>query len=68
MTVHHDRSVLTTSDTQESHGLAPPIPTKEKKTAEELTAMIHQDLSQIEGYPTRRVRVTVYGLNPWNLC
>ena len=28
--------------------------------------MIHQDLSQIEGYPKQGVKVTVYGLNPWN--
>src|SRR5450631_3860501 len=39
---------------------------KEKKTAEELAAMIHYDLSQIEGCPERGVKVTVYGLNPWN--
>jgi hypothetical protein len=39
---------------------------KEKKTAEELAAMIHQDLSNIEGCPQRGVKVTVYGLNPWN--
>jgi hypothetical protein len=47
-------------------GLVPATPTKEKKTAEELAAMIHQDLSQIEGCPKRGVKVTVYGLNPWN--
>jgi hypothetical protein len=41
------------------------IPVKQTKTAEELAAMIHQDLSQIEGCPTRGVKVTVYGL-PWN--
>jgi hypothetical protein len=61
-----DRSVPATSDTHEIHGLAPTNPAKEKKTAEELAAMIHHDLSQIEGCPTRGVRVTVYGLNPWN--
>ena len=42
------------------------IPVKQKKTAEELEAMIHQDLSQLEGWPERGVKVTVYGLNPWN--
>ena len=42
------------------------IPVKQKKTAEELAAMIHQDLSQIEGCPRRGLTVTVYGLNPWN--
>src|SRR5258708_28997480 len=45
---------------------APVNPVKQTKTAEELAAMIHQDLSQIEGCPKRRVKVTVYGLNPWN--
>jgi hypothetical protein len=28
--------------------------------------MIHHDLSQIEGCPQRGVKVTVYGLSPWN--
>ena len=42
------------------------IPVKQKKTAEELEAMIHQDLSQLEGWPERGVKVTVYGFNPWN--
>ena len=28
--------------------------------------MIHQDLSQIEGCPKQDVKVTIYGLNPWN--
>jgi hypothetical protein len=41
-------------------------PAKQTKTTEELAAMIHQDLSQIEGYPKHGVKVTVYGLNPWN--
>jgi hypothetical protein len=40
--------------------------TKEKKTAEELAAMILHDLSSIDGCPKRGVTVTVYGLNPWN--
>jgi hypothetical protein len=55
-----------TSDPQENLGLAPVTPTKEKKTAEELAAMIHQDLSEIEGCPQRGVSVTVYGFDPWN--
>jgi hypothetical protein len=42
------------------------VPTKQKKTPEELAAMIHHDLSQIEGCPQRGIKVTVYGLNPWN--
>ena len=44
----------------------PANPVKQTKTVEELAAMIHQDLSQIEGCPERGVKVTVYGLNPWN--
>jgi hypothetical protein len=58
--------VPTTSDAQESHGLAPKTPAKEKKTAEELAVMILQDLSNVDGCPKRGVTVTVYGLNPWN--
>jgi hypothetical protein len=49
-----------------SHGLARPTKAKEKRTAEELAAMIYHDLSQIEGCPQRGVKVTVYGLSPWN--
>ncbi len=45
---------------------APANPAKQTKTVEELAAMIQQDLSQIEGYPKQGVKVTVYGLNPWN--
>jgi hypothetical protein len=37
---------------------------KETKTAEELAAMIHADLSQMEGCPKQGVTVTVYGI-PW---
>jgi hypothetical protein len=58
--------VPTTSETEESHGLARPTPAKQKKTAEELAAMIRQDLSSVDGCPKRGVTVTVYGLNPWN--
>jgi hypothetical protein len=58
--------VTTSSDDLDKPGLALPIPKKEKKTAEELAAMIHDDLSMIEGCPRRGVNVTVYGLNPWN--
>jgi hypothetical protein len=58
--------VPTTSETEEPHGLARPVPAKEKKTAEELAAMIRQDLSKVDGCPNRGVTVTVYGLNPWN--
>jgi hypothetical protein len=56
----------TTLDKHESHGLSLTTTAKEKKTAEELAAMIHRDLSQIDGYPPRVVKLTVYGLNPWN--
>ena len=45
---------------------APVNPVKQTKTAEELAAMIHQDLSQLEECPKQGVKVTVYGLNPWN--
>ena len=45
---------------------APAIPVKQTKTADELAAMIYHDLSRIEGCPERGVKVTVYGLNPWN--
>jgi hypothetical protein len=37
---------------------------KETKTAEELAAMIHADLSQMVGCPQQGVIVTVYGI-PW---
>ena len=55
------------TDAQENLGLPPAIPTKETKTAEELAAMIHDDLGMIDGCPARGVGVTVYGLNPWNV-
>jgi hypothetical protein len=45
---------------------APVNPVKQTNTAEELAAMIHQDLSQLEECPKQGVKVTVYGLNPWN--
>ena len=45
---------------------APANPVKQTKTVEELAAMIHQDLSQLEECPKQGVKVTVYGLNPWN--
>jgi hypothetical protein len=51
---------------QEHSGLSAAVPNKQKKTAEELAAMIHADLSMIDGCPTRGLKVTVYGLNPWN--
>ncbi|HLZ02852.1 MAG TPA: hypothetical protein VKR55_11955 [Bradyrhizobium sp.] len=37
---------------------------KERKTAEELAAMIHEDLSKVDGCPKRGVTVRVYGI-PW---
>ena len=54
------------SDTQKNLGLPPAIPTKQKKTAEELAAMICRDLHEMDGCPKRGVSVTVYGLSPWN--
>jgi hypothetical protein len=59
-----DRGTSTVNQVAEHPVSANPI--KQTKTAEELAAMIHQDLSQIEGCPERGVKVTVYGLNPWN--
>ena len=38
---------------------------KQLKTAEELEAMILEDLSAIDGCPAQGVNVTVYGI-PWN--
>jgi hypothetical protein len=37
---------------------------KQTKSAEELAAMIHEDLSKVDGCPKAGVNVTVYGL-PW---
>ena len=54
------------SDARENPGLSAATPKKEEKTAEELSAMIHDDLSMIDGCPTRGVKVTVYGISPWN--
>ena len=56
----------TSADPGTPDGLALPVPKKERKTAEELAAMIHDDLSMMEGCPKRGVNVTVYGLDPWN--
>ena len=52
----HDRMALPTEAAM----------TKETKTADELSVMILQDLSNMDGCPKRGVTVTVYGLNPWN--
>lgn len=38
---------------------------RQTKTAEELAAMIIEDLSKVDGCPERGVNVTIYGL-PWN--
>jgi hypothetical protein len=59
-----DRGTSTVNELAEHP--APANPVKQTKTVEELAAMIHQDLSQIEGCPKQGVKVTVYGLNPWN--
>jgi hypothetical protein len=42
-------------------------PSREKKTHDELAAMILADLSGVEGCPKRGVKVVVYGLDPWNV-
>lgn len=47
-------------------GLTRIAPARDKKTTEELAAMILDDLSRIQGCPTRGIRVAVYGSNPWN--
>jgi hypothetical protein len=39
--------------------------TKQTKTAEELAAMIVEDLRKVDGCPERGVNVTVYGI-AWN--
>jgi hypothetical protein len=59
-----DRGTSTVNQVAEHPVSANPV--KQTKTIEELAAMIHQDLSQIEDCPERGVKVTVYGLNPWN--
>ncbi len=59
-----DRGTSTVNKVAEHPVSANPV--KQTKTIEELAAMIHQDLSQIESCPERGVKVTVYGLNPWN--
>ena len=59
-----DRGTSTVN--QLAQHLAPANPVKQTKTTEELAAMIHQDLSQLEECPKQGVKVTVYGLNPWN--
>jgi len=37
---------------------------KETKTAEQLVAMIREDMSKVDGCPDRGIVVTVYGI-PW---
>jgi hypothetical protein len=41
-----------------------PEHTKQRKTAEELAAMVHADLSQLDDCTKQGVTVTVYGI-PW---
>ena len=62
--VPEDRGTSTVNQLAEHP--VPANPVKQTKTVEELAAMIHQDLSQIEDCPKQGVKVTVYGLNPWN--
>jgi len=40
-------------------------PIKQSRTAEELEAMILEDLRKVDGCPQKGVNVTVYGI-PWN--
>jgi hypothetical protein len=53
----------TESDTAFFH---PITPARERKTADELAAMIISDLGQVKGCPRRGLKVSVYGSNPWN--
>jgi hypothetical protein len=39
---------------------------KERKTPDELAAMILADLSEVKGCPKHGVKIVVYGLSPWN--
>jgi hypothetical protein len=57
---------LNIPEAQEKRGLGPAIAAKEKKTADELAAMILQDLRKVDGCPRLGISVTVYGLSPWN--
>jgi hypothetical protein len=45
--------------------MEPENPSKQIRTAEELAAMILEDLRKVDGCPERGVNVTVYGI-PWN--
>jgi hypothetical protein len=45
--------------------MEPENPRKQIKTAEELAAMILEDLRKVDGCPEHGVNVTVYGI-PWN--
>jgi hypothetical protein len=45
--------------------MEPKNPSKQIRTAEELAAMILEDLRKVDGCPEGGVNVTVYGL-PWN--
>ena len=45
--------------------MEPENPRKQIKTAEELAAMILEDLRKVGGCPERGINVTVYGI-PWN--
>ena len=49
-----------------SVGLMRIAPAKDKKTTDELAAMILDDLSRVQGCPKRGVKIAVYGSNPWN--
>ena len=62
----NSEDVSSAADAHEGRGISLSTPAKKKRTAEELAAMILHDLSQIEGCPQRGLKVTVYGLNPWN--
>ena len=56
----------TTSQEQANDVLGQAAPAKEKKSAEQLAAMIREELSYIEGWPQRGITVSVYGFDSWN--
>ncbi len=56
----------TQANARASVGLTRTAPTKDRKAADELAAMILDDLSKVQGCPKCGVKVVVYGSNPWN--
>lgn len=63
-TTKNQRRELGLKARSKSRQWSPRNPGKQIKTAEERAAMIHEDLSKVDGCPEAGVNVTVYGL-PW---